>query len=555
MVVLRLCIRLFYTVSKLKFKQFFFRIYYKTPVFFKLSEPKSVAQRLWSNKWELQAWRHSYITGDNIFCFLGVSGLLKDPEDWNCSKKSKLWLYNLHYLDELNTLGAESKAVQLDDLVYRWISDNKHQSGNGWEPYPLSLRIVNLVKWYSTNEKSDDFFLRSIQQQSLFLSRKVEYHILGNHIFANGKALLFAGALLKDETGNALFNQGLRILDDQVREQFLDDGGHFELSPMYHASLMWDLCDLIQLCQISDISDLKLREKFWKRVLVRGLFWLEAMIHPDGRIPFFNDATFNISPEYKDLVSYANYLGITDIFNQPQSIVKFIANHLSDSGYVSISLNESSKVLIDVAKVGPDYQPGHAHADTLSFELSVFKQRVLVNSGISQYGNDFERLAQRSTFTHNTVVVNGKNSSDVWGGFRVGKRASPVDLIMNSSQSQISVSCSHNGYTDFFSHAIHHNRRWTVRHNSVYVEDYILGDYKVAEAFYYLHPDLNIEQSTEHCYLLVFPNKENVTISFSPNCSVQILNSFWHPEFGASIPNHYFCINIIGGKLTTTLSW
>jgi uncharacterized heparinase superfamily protein len=64
--------------------------------------------------------------------------------------------------------------------------------------------------------------------------------------------------------------------------------------------------------------------------------------------------------------------------------------------------------LLDVAPIGPDYLPGHAPADTLSFELSVFGQRLLVNSGTSCYGASLERLRQRATAAHNTVVVDGE---------------------------------------------------------------------------------------------------------------------------------------------------
>ena len=80
--------------------------------------------------------------------------------------------------------------------------------------------------------------------------------------------------------------------------------------------------------------------------------------------------------------------------------------------------------LLDVAPVGPDYLPGHAHADTLSFELSLFGQRVLVNSGTSQYEAGPERSRQRGTAAHNTVIVDGHDSSEVWAGFRVARRAS-----------------------------------------------------------------------------------------------------------------------------------
>ncbi|MEN9780004.1 MAG: hypothetical protein RL014_1152 [Pseudomonadota bacterium] len=97
----------------------------------------------------------------------------------------------------------------------------------------------------------------------------------------------------------------------------------------------------------------------------------------------------------------------------------------TDSGYVRLD-NGPAVALLDVAPVGPDYLPGHAHADTLSFELSVGAQRVLVNSGTSCYGSSAERLRQRGTAAHNTVVVNGQDSSEVWGGFRVARRPLPA---------------------------------------------------------------------------------------------------------------------------------
>ncbi len=60
--------------------------------------------------------------------------------------------------------------------------------------------------------------------------------------------------------------------------------------------------------------------------------------------------------------------------------------------------------LCDCAPVGPDYLPAHAHADTLSFELSLCGRRLLVNSGTSQYGTDGERQRQRGTAAHNSVL-------------------------------------------------------------------------------------------------------------------------------------------------------
>src|SRR5690606_4780416 len=111
-----------------------------------------------------------------------------------------------------------------------------------------------------------------------------------------------------------------------------------------------------------------------------------------------------------------------------------------------------------MAPVGPDYLPGHAHADTLSFELSLFGQRVLVNSGTSCYGHGSERIRQRGTTAHNTVVVDGADSSEVWSGFRVARRARAINPEVHDHQG-LEASCSHDGYHRLPGRVTHH-RRW-----------------------------------------------------------------------------------------------
>ena len=146
------------------------------------------------------------------------------------------------------------------------------------------------------------------------------------------------------------------------------------------------------------------------------LDWLGGMCHSDGGIGFFNDGAFGVAPELGQLREYADRLG----FGAPEFPRERVV-HFADSGYVSI-IEGPVRAILDVARVGPDYLPGHAHADTLSFELSLFGQRVLVNSGTSCYAPGAQRLSERGTAAHNTVQVNGENSSEVWKAFRVARR-------------------------------------------------------------------------------------------------------------------------------------
>ena len=107
------------------------------------------------------------------------------------------------------------------------------------------------------------------------------------------------------------------------------------------------------------------------------LDWLAAMTHPDGRIAFFNDGAFGIAAESADLDAYARRLGL-----RPGRAPGEGALWLAASGYARLARGDQV-ALLDMAPVGPDYLPGHAHADTLSFEWSVGEERVVVNGGVS----------------------------------------------------------------------------------------------------------------------------------------------------------------------------
>ena len=98
--------------------------------------------------------------------------------------------------------------------------------------------------------------------------------------------------------------QGIRILNEQLKEQILNDGGHFERSPMYHCIILEDLLDLNNLSISNKFISEKNLEKNLKFYSRKMLVWINKISHPDGKIPFFNDATFGITSEISFLREY-----------------------------------------------------------------------------------------------------------------------------------------------------------------------------------------------------------------------------------------------------------
>ena len=439
--------------------------------------------------WILPARRMVSLLGPERFCFLNETHDLSD-KGWDDPALEQLWRYHLHYFDDLNAQDATARVKWHQALLLRWVRENPPAVGTGWEPYPTSLRIVNWIKWALSGNALPPECLGSLAVQVRWLAQRLEIHLLGNHLFSNAKALVFASLFFDGPEAVAWFEKGMCILAREVPEQILSDGGQFERSTMYHALALEDMLDLCNLMAIfPDPVPSRWRDTaaVWRELTCPMRDWLAAMCHPDGEIGLFNDAAFGIAPALAELERYAVALGLA-----PHDRAQIGVTHLAQSGYVRV-VQDEMVALLDVAPIGPDYLPGHAHADTLSFELSVFGQRVLVNSGTSCYGIGTERSRQRDTAAHNTVAVDGYSSSEVWSGFRVARRARPLGLkLEGESEGWVKVVCSHDGYRRLPGQPMH-TRQWLFEGASLVVEDRVSGHFGHAEARFHLHPGVTLE--------------------------------------------------------------
>jgi uncharacterized heparinase superfamily protein len=455
-----------------------------------------------------------------------------DEGPWGVDAPSQLWLYHLHYFDDLNASAAESRRRWHVGAMAKWIRDHPPGSGDAWVPYPTSLRVVNWIKWALGGADLDASAVQSLATQVRALRGRLEYHLLGNHLFANAKALVYAGLFFDGPDADQWLDKGMSILAREIPEQILGDGGQFERSPMYHALALEDVLDLINIAAAFQHevpqrwSDLVAS---WPALAERMRSWLSAMCHPDGEISLFNDAAMGIAPAPSELARYAREVLGTAANEEPHS-GSIRVRHLADSGYVRAD-SATAALIADVAPVGPDYLPGHAHADTLSFELSLFGTRVIVNGGTSRYGVGPERTAERGTPAHSTVTIDGQDSSEVWAGFRVARRARPFDLSLEQQQDQLRLTCTHDGYRRLPGAPVH-RRLWTFRPNSLQIEDRIEGRFRTALARYHLHPTVRAEvDSTARSGALILSSGKHVRWH-SSGAAARIEPSHYAPEFG-----------------------
>ena len=390
---------------------------------------------------------------ENSFKFLNKEHQFENVIDWNFGTLGMLWTYNLNYFEFLNCSKVNA------NIGSKWIHDYISAIENrevlvGWEPYPLSLRIVFWIRFLLNHNFSEKKIIQSIKAQSLALEKQLEFHIMGNHLLENAMALVFTSVFFRDDKQ---WKKASNLLLKELDEQILSDGSHFELSPMYHSIILYRLLDVIQLLKFSGWSEIKDEINKCESVAGKMVSWLKTICYDGGNYPLFNDAAIGIAPSPLDLFNYANFLEIKTIENL----------QLSSSGYRKL-VSDTWTLFIDVGQIGPDYIPGHAHADTLNFELSLNNKPIIVDPGVSSYEKGKRRDWERSTIAHNTVTVSGKNSSEVWSAFRVGNRARCKVL----HQSENCILAEHNGYESL---GIIHRRKFELIDDVVCFEDVLIG--------------------------------------------------------------------------------
>ncbi len=527
-------VRLYHTVKYLKAKQIFWRLLNLTPRFItEVNEfPPIINEQL----------TYDFIPRNNIttdydqFKFLNETHSLK-AVGWDDKSISKLWRYNLHYFDYLLQVEDSDNHFELQlKLIENWIDYNPFGKGTAWEPYPTSLRIINWIKWHCFCNGLSDKAKLSLWNQVRWLGNRPEYHLLGNHLFINAKALLFASAFFRLDSNSNYYKGSISILKKELQEQFLEDGAQFELSPMYHSLAMEDLLDLISISNKvpNNFPYNETLKKYYK-----GMSWLETMIYNNGELSHFNDCANGIAPKYLDLEANANKLGIAKEISSKNKLYVH-----KESGFI-VYKDEKSHLIADFGKIGPDYLPGHAHADSLSFELAVNGERIVVNSGISVYGSSIDRLFQRGTGAHSTIQIDMENSSEVWSGFRVAKRAVPFNIQVHSipeTDNEISFQASHNGYLRLKNKATH-TRKFNLSNNTWSIEDEIVGSGNKVISRFYLHPEIEVRKS-EKGMTLSKNHIDLVDLIYDRKLGLQLIHTFYHDQFGVNKANK--CIQVSG---------
>ncbi len=466
------------------------------------------------------------------FTFLHQSVRFPSAIDWNYAHHGKLWTYNLTYFDFLNQpdMPVDQGVMLIQDFIRQSATVR-----DGMEAYPTSLRITNWVQFLSRHQVRDETINKHLFAQVRLLSYRLEYHLSGNHLLENGFAL-FTGALYF--RNSRWIDKATRLLRQELTSQLLSDGGHYERSPMYHQLLLDRLLDTLLILQSPSSFDNTNLTAFLTEKAVLMLGWLDAITFRNGDVPLVNDAAPGIAPSTTQLKKKANRV-------LPQKTQPAVP--LSDSGF-RLFRQKRYEIFTSVGSVGPAHQPGHAHADTLSFVLYVDNHPVLVDNSISTYQNSPRRHWERSTAAHNTITVAGADSSEMWVSFRVGRRARVILLTDTAT----TLTASHDGYRYL---GVIHERKWSIGADTISIVDQLWAwptgteSGQSGTARFYFHPSVPWQLLNDG----VRAGPIDITFRSATNSAWRIEEYEMANGFNQLLPGHCLVVEFTG-RLETILT-
>jgi uncharacterized heparinase superfamily protein len=393
------------------------------------------------------------------------------------------------WLNDLRAVGGPSARGLARQLVSRWIEENERYDEFSWRADILAARLRNVLLNHSYLEVNSDALFRSqlllsLSRQAEHLARALPDGLVGAALLKAITVLMMAGLMLP--RGGRWLARGQALLGPAMAAQMLADGGHVERSPQQMLELLQHLIDLRDVVGLAGTeaaadgpADALARTQDGLLLAIGNLGSVLLMLsHGDGALAGFND-TAELDPA--EILRAIERAGDR---LRPLS-------QLPLSGFQRLERGRTA-VIVDCGAPPRHGLDSHAHAGTLSFELSHDDERMIVNCGAHPWSNEW-RQVQRTTAAHSTLVVDDSNSAMLLPHGGLALRPGIVTCRREETDGQVWLDTSHDGYEDGFG-LIHRRKLYLSADGADFMgEEYLVGPGGNSCALrFHLHPQVSV---------------------------------------------------------------
>jgi uncharacterized heparinase superfamily protein len=391
--------------------------------------------------------------------------------------------FGFTWLRDLRALGTDAARLRARALVGEWLADP------GLEPIAQRPDVAGarIAAWLGHYDffaaSADDAFRQKLMTRLVSDARSLTAALpteeLDERALTALKGLIAASVALPDHAG--FLARALRVLPQEINRQVFPDGCHCERSPAQQLAALQDLTEiraLLQAAQAQPPANLGL-------AIDRMAPALRALRHPDGGLALFNGSKEENATLTDQVLAQAGRAG-----RAPTA--------LGDGGFHRLQAGRSVLIMDCGAPAAPKIDR-FAHAGTLSFELSIGRDRLIVNCGAAPAATGEWRDAYRSTAAHSTLVIADTNSSELRAE-GLGRRPEKVEVQRQEANGAHWLDASHDGYARPYG-AVHRRRLYIAESGEdIRGEDAIEAERPQPYAVrFHLHPmvDASLQQDGE----------------------------------------------------------
>jgi len=357
---------------------------------------------------------------------------------WSPPSVGPEWLAAWHgfgWIADVAAAGGVAREA-LRDLVQSWIAENTGWTGIAWRSDVLGTRIFAWIAHFDEIVRRDQedalrrAMLTSLVAQLRHLARTAGWEVSGAGRLRALKGLVAGMAVLGGPEPRMA--RVLKSLERELAVQILPDGGHLSRSPSLQLQVLQDLIDtraVLRSAQIEVPAALK-------DAIERMAPMVRFFRHGDRRLALFNDSL------EEDGV-------LIDLVLTRSETKGRAPSHAPDSGFDRLQAFKSL-VLIDTGKPPPRGFDDHAHAGTLSFELSHERERIIVNCGAYRGPKPNWWRVARASAAHSVMVVADTNSVEIRADGTLGRIPTSVARERAEHEGQQWISATHDGYRERF---------------------------------------------------------------------------------------------------------
>ncbi len=408
----------------------FRRLLYRTPIYrwtISPRRPVDVATPL-AALWPGDAARGRALVDGELL--LGGRAFTLPDTGWAPAEAPAGWraqLDGFDWLADLRDLGGDFGRRRARELVGRWLDRYQRWDPIAWQPATTGRRIASWLGHYgffcaSADDDFRDRVLASLGTQARHLARVVGDAQPGSARLAAVKGMALAAVGLSGL--DALLAPALARLEAELSEQILIDGGHASRSPSVHLAVLRDLIEIRQALRLARIAP--------PLPLLQAVEAMSAMLrylrHGDGGLALFNGS----NEEPGSLID-------ADI-HQSESRSR-LAVGAPDFGIERLYAGRTT-IFIDCGH--GQATDDRIHAGPLSFELSVGRERLIVNLGGAGFLPGEWSDAQRATAAHSTLAIDDTNAIRL----ETGAPPPAIELKRDEADGQVWLEASHDGYVD-----------------------------------------------------------------------------------------------------------